>query len=102
MIHVLASIELKEGFKAEFLDIFKANVPAVLAEEGCIAYAPCTDVDTGIPIQDQNENIITIVESWESLDHLKKHLTQPHMKDYAEKTAHMKVGTRLKVLEPVV
>ncbi len=100
MIHVIASIELKDGFKAEFLELFKANVPKVLAEEGCIAYAPCLNVDTGIPIQEKNPNVVTIVETWESVDHLHKHLGQPHMKDYAEKTAHMKVGTTLKVLEP--
>jgi quinol monooxygenase YgiN len=99
MIHVLASIELKDGFREAFLEYFNSNVPKVLAEAGCIAYVPCVDVDTGIPIQELNANVVTIVEAWASVDHLNAHLAQPHMKDYVEKTAHMKVGTTIKVLE---
>jgi len=99
MIHVIASIELKDGFRKEFLASFNSNVPKVLAEDGCISYAPCVDVDTGIPVQELNPNVVTIVEAWDSVEHLNKHLAQPHMKDYVEKTAHMKVGLSIKVLE---
>ena len=44
MIHVLASLQIKAGQVAEFIEIFKDNVPNVLKERGCIAYAPAIDV----------------------------------------------------------
>ena len=44
MIHVIASITIKEGRKSEYLDIFKANIPLVLAEEGCVDYLPTVDL----------------------------------------------------------
>ncbi len=102
MINVLAFIELKPGFRKEFIEIFQANVPAVRAEDGCISYVPCVDIDSGLPPQEPvNENMITVVECWESLEALNAHLAAPHMKDYAEKTAHMKVATKLKIVTPV-
>jgi len=36
MIHVLAIITAKPGKRAEVLQAFNANVPAVRAEKGCI------------------------------------------------------------------
>ena len=60
VIHVIASIEVKDGQLAEFVDIFKSNVPNVLQEKGCIEYAPTIDVPTGFPPQALNANIVTI------------------------------------------
>ena len=38
MIHVVAIITTLPGKRAEVLTAFLANVPAVLAEDGCIEY----------------------------------------------------------------
>ena len=46
MIYVIAGIELNEGCRDEFLEIFKGNVPKVRAENGCIKYEPTVDVDS--------------------------------------------------------
>jgi len=51
MINVIASIRVKEGRRAEFLDIFKANIGTVLHEKGCLEYVPTIDVPTGLPPQ---------------------------------------------------
>ena len=51
MVHVIASISVKPGCLARFLEIFKANVPAVKAEPGCIEYRPAVDVASGLPPQ---------------------------------------------------
>ena len=40
MIYVIANSVLKPGMKDEFLKIFKANIPNVLAEDGCIFTPP--------------------------------------------------------------
>ena len=99
MVNVVAAIEIKEGFVNEFTKIFIENVPNVLAEEGCIEYTPTIDVQTTIGIQETNKNIVTIIEKWESLDHLYAHLKAPHMNTYREKVKDMVVGVSLKALK---
>ena len=44
MVHVIASVQVKPGKVSEFLKIFKANVPLVRAEKGCIQYVPTVDI----------------------------------------------------------
>ncbi len=99
MINVIASIQIKEGRLSEFLKIFKANVPDVLQEKGCLAYAPTVDLLTGIPVQDLDENTVTIIEKWESLENLQAHLTAPHMMVYKEKVKDMINEMSIKVLK---
>ncbi|PHR96170.1 MAG: antibiotic biosynthesis monooxygenase [Blastopirellula sp.] len=101
MIHVIAAIEIKPGAQQQFLDEFHALIPAVLAEDGCIEYGPTVDVETGIGVQiPLRENIVTIVEKWESIDHLKAHLVAPHMDAYRAKVEAIVVDTVLQVLAP--
>ena len=91
MIYVIASIEVKEGAKEEFLKIFKANVPAVKAESGCIMYQPTVDFDSGM---DAQKHIPDNVEC------LKKHLASPHMLKYKEDVKNLVKGTTLNIVEP--
>lgn len=99
MIIVLASISVKPEKKKEFIDIFKANVPAVKAENGCIEYSPTIDIDTGLPPQVLDENVVTIVEKWESPEALQAHLSAPHMLQYKEDVKDMVTDVSLKVLQ---
>jgi quinol monooxygenase YgiN len=101
MIHVIANIEIKPGTREAFLAFFKANIPAVLAEDGCLRYEPTIDVETGIPVQGGvRPNLVTIVEAWQSVSHLKAHLAAPHMATYREKVKDLVVGVKLQVVEP--
>lgn len=43
MINVIATITVSQDKKADFIRIFKANVPNVLAEDGCLEYRPTVD-----------------------------------------------------------
>src|SRR5690349_20109795 len=45
MIHVIAIITAKPGQRAAVLELFRANVPAVHAEAGCIEYGAAIDVE---------------------------------------------------------
>src|ERR1700734_4130523 len=45
MIHVLAMITAKPGKRDEILAAFRANMPAVHAEAGCIEYGPAIDTE---------------------------------------------------------
>jgi quinol monooxygenase YgiN len=99
MINVIASIHIKEDNLEEFIEIFKSNVPAVLKEKGCIEYMPTVDVPTGLPPQELNSNVVTIIEKWDTLDDLKAHLSSPHMLEYREKTIGIVEKMSVKVLK---
>ncbi len=102
MIHVIATVELVQGKREAFLDEFRKIVLLVRAEVGCLEYGAAVDVPTGIPVQaEPRENVVVIVEKWESVDALKAHLQAPHMVAYRPKIKEFVVGTRLQVLQPV-
>jgi quinol monooxygenase YgiN len=102
MIHVIATIKVKSGMRETYLGILKANVPNVLAEKGCIAYVPTVDVESGIPVQvDLRADVVTLVETWESLADLQAHLKTPHMLAYREKVKDIVKNISLHVLTPV-
>jgi quinol monooxygenase YgiN len=98
MIHVIASVSIKQGSRGEFLEIFKANVRNVLQEQGCIEYRPAVDVATGLDPQVLDENLVTVIEKWESLEDLHAHLSAPHMLAYREKVSALVEDVKLKVL----
>lgn len=101
MIHVLATITCNDGKRDAFIDAFKKNVPNCLAEDGCIAYGPTIDIDSGIGAQgDLRENVVTVVEQWASLDALNAHLAAPHMATYRETVKDYVSGVSLQVLTP--
>ncbi|MEN8212390.1 MAG: putative quinol monooxygenase [Thermodesulfobacteriota bacterium] len=99
MINVIASIHIKEGKLEEFIEIFKSNVQAVLKEKGCMEYIPTVDVPTGLPPQELNSNVVTIIEKWDNLDYLKAHLSSPHMFEYREKTKNLVDKMSVKILK---
>ena len=99
MINVLASISVKEGKRADFIAAFKDNLPAVKAEEGCIEYFPAVDIDADLPPQQLDENEVTVIEKWASLEALRAHLSAPHMLAYKEKVKDIVEGVSLKVLQ---
>jgi len=99
MISVIASIQVKEGRLSEFIEIFKSNIPNVLQEKGCLEYRPTIDFPTGLPPQELNQNTVTIIEKWESLDDLRTHLSAPHMLAYSQKVKDLVESRSLKVLK---
>ncbi|MEJ2588953.1 MAG: putative quinol monooxygenase [Deltaproteobacteria bacterium] len=99
MIHVIASARIKAGKVPEFLEIFKANIPAVKNEKGCVAYVPAVDIDAGLPPQQMDEHVVTVLEKWESLEALHDHLKSPHMLAYREKVKGIVEDVSLKILK---
>jgi len=98
MINVIASIRIKDGRMSEFLEIFKSNIPNVLAEKGCLEYVPTLDVPAGLPVQVLDNNVVTIIEKWGSIEDLKAHLSAPHMLAYKGKVADLVENVTLKIL----
>ena len=101
MIHVIAVITAKPGLREQVLEAFRANVPAVLAEAGCIEYGAAIDVGDGLPTQAKyGADAFVVIEKWESMDALKAHAKSPHMAAYSAKTKDMVAERRIRVLHP--
>ena len=101
MIHVIATIQLHPGTRAEFLAHFREVVPLVLREEGCLEYGPTVDLSTPIAAQVANrENVVTVVEKWAGLPELEAHLAAPHMAAYRQHVASLVQSTSIQVLMP--
>ena len=102
MIHVLAIITTKPGQRDTVLQAFRANVPAVRAERGCIEYGAAIDAEGLGSIQTKvGPDTFVVVEKWESVDALKAHAAAPHMKAYGAKTKEMVAARVIHVLKPV-
>ena len=99
MINVVASIRVKAGRVSEFLEIFKSNARSVKEERGCMEYFPAVDIDSSLPPQSLDENVVTVIEKWESLEALRDHLKAPHMLAYKEKVKDIVDDISLKVLK---
>ncbi len=99
MIHVLAVITAKPGMRHEILTHFRANVPAVLAEQGCIEYGAAVDLENGPPFQTAwGPDTFVVIEKWESMDALKAHAAAPHMAAYAAKTKDFIASRKIHIL----
>ena len=102
MIHVVAIITALPGHRATSLEAFKANVPNVHAEAGCIEYGAVVDADPGTATMTQaGPDTFMVIEKWASLDALKAHAAAPHMADYAARTRPLVANRVVHVLSPV-
>lgn len=96
MIHVVALITAKSGKRDSLLEIFKANVPAVRAESGCIEYGATVDVaGAEFPL---GPDTFAVIEKWESLAALKAHYSAPHMLAYGARTKELVAKRAVHVL----
>jgi quinol monooxygenase YgiN len=101
LIHVLAIITTKPGMRDQVLEAFRANMPAVHAEEGCIEYGPAVDADGMGAFQTKlGPDTFVVVEKWESVDALKAHAAAPHMASYGAKVKDMLASRVIHVLSP--
>ena len=102
MIHVIAVITAKPGKRAEILAAYRANVPNVHAEKGCIEYGAAVDADPALPIQKKwGDDSFLVIEKWESLEALKAHAAAPHMAAYGAKTKELIASRVIHILSPV-
>ena len=98
MIHVLAIITAKPGLRDNILQAFRANMPAVHAEDGCIEYGPAIDAE-GFPSGFGPDSFV-VIEKWESPAALKAHAASSHMAAYATKTREWIDKRVIHVLSP--
>jgi quinol monooxygenase YgiN len=103
MIFVVATIELIEGKRYDFVERVRKLVPQVRAEKGCVEYSPAIDFPSGIKGQvPQGENVVVMMEKWQDLKSLEAHLTAPHMLEYRQDVKNWVIKTQLWVLQPAL
>jgi quinol monooxygenase YgiN len=100
MIHVLAIVTAKPGMREHILEAYRANLPAVLAEAGCVAYEAVVDIDDPAPgFATFGPDMFVVVERWETIEALRAHGAAPHMKAYVGKIKEWTVDTAVHVLK---
>ncbi|MFM9979621.1 MAG: putative quinol monooxygenase [Burkholderiales bacterium] len=101
MIHVIAVITAKPGMRDTILTHFRANVPAVKAEQGCIEYGAAVDAENALAFQTKyGPDTFLVIEKWESMDALKAHAAAPHMAAYGAKTKEFIASRVINILQP--
>lgn len=101
MIHVVALITTKPGMREQVLEAFRANVPAVRAEDGCIEYGPAIDAEGLGSFQAKvGADTFVVIEKWRDVAALKAHAAAPHMAAYGAKVKDMLAGRVIHVLSP--
>lgn len=100
MIHVIAIITTKPGKREEVLNHFRANMPAVHAEKGCVEYQPVIDAEDFGPMQAKaGPDTFVVIEKWATADDLKAHAAAPHMAAYAGKVKDMLAGRTIHIFK---
>jgi len=101
MIHVIAVITAKPGKREAILQAFRANVPAVHAENGCLEYGAAVDAENALPFQTPwGPDTFLVIEKWDSMEALKAHAAAPHMAAYGAKTREMIASRVIHILTP--
>ena len=97
MIHVVAILTTLPGQREAVLTEFRAILPTVHAEEGCIEYVPVIDV---AGTNDQfGADTFVVIEKWSSLETLGAHAKAAHMAEYGAKVGPMMASRAVHVLE---
>ena len=101
IVHVLAILTTKPSQRDAVLALFNANVPAVLAEDGCIAYEATINTQNAGPMQTEfGPDTFVVFEKWESMAALGAHAVSDHMKAYGASTKDMLADRVIHILSP--
>ena len=100
MIRVVAILTAKPGRRDELLALFRANMPAVHAEQGCIEYQPFVDADGFAGFQAPiGPDAFVVLESWASADALKAHAAAPHMATYGRASKELIAERKIHIFQ---
>ena len=101
MIHVIASIRTAPRRRDEVLTLFRALIPQVLAEAGCIEYGTAVDLENALDGQPAaRPDMVTVIEKWRDPAALRAHLAAPHMQKFRDSVKNLVSGVEIRVLIP--
>ena len=103
MIHVIAIITAKPAQCEAIMAAARDNIPAVLAEDGCIEYGFAIDAEGLGGFQTKfGPDTFVFIEKWRDAQALKAHAAAPHMATYAGKVKDLIASRVIHVLAPAV
>ena len=94
MIYVIARAEIAPDKFQDYLEELRKIVPDVRAENGCIGYEPCCDLNG-------DGSFVTIIEMWESEAHWRTHMTTAHMVRFKSVAGAWRVGNTVYAVKPL-
>jgi len=100
MIHVIAIITARPGMRDKIIARVQENIPAVVAEEGCIEYRPVVDLSAEAATGFGCDTLV-IIEKWRDETCLKDHAAAAHMKNYAEKVKDFIQERTIRILKDI-
>src|SRR3954465_2157615 len=101
MIHVIAVITAKPGKRDEILRHFRAKVPAVRAEQGCLEYGAAVDAENALKFQTKwGPDTFLVIGKWERREALQAPAAAPPMAAYGAKTKELIASRVIHILSP--
>ncbi|MDE3176176.1 MAG: antibiotic biosynthesis monooxygenase [Pseudomonadota bacterium] len=101
MIRVVAVLTAKPGRRGDLLALFRANMPAVHAEDGCVEYQPFVDAEGFGAFQTPvGPDSFVVLETWASADALKAHAAAPHMVTYGKASRELIADRKIHIFSP--
>ncbi len=101
MIKVVAIVTAKPGRREDVLVAFRAIVPTVRAESGCVEYGPTVDAEGFGSFQTKmGPDVFVVLETWENAQALQAHAAAPHMAAYGAKTKDLIASRAIHILSP--
>lgn len=88
-IIVLARIQPKKGCRDSVIDLSEELIENTLSEDGNIDYTLLKSI---------NDDTLTFVEKWESLDALKKHMGSPHFQAFGAESEDFVENMEIQVI----
>ncbi len=102
MIHLVVTMMIKEGSMEEFMEAARELRHQVRREPGCHGYEYTVDLQSPLDIQEPvQENRVTLIEKWESLEALQAHLATPHMKAASPRMEALREGIAIRVTRSI-
>jgi quinol monooxygenase YgiN len=81
MIIVTAMMYVKPGNKTQFISEAKNLISATRQEAGCISY--------DLLASTEDEDVLIMLERWEDMDSLDKHMNTRHFKQFGATIEHL-------------
>ena len=100
MLVVIADIQIRSGaqHRENVLNAFIKITPAVLQEDGCYDYELLVDHESDADYQTKVPDAITMLEHWESIEHLNAHLQTPHMQAYQQQVKDDVLNVKIRIM----
>ena len=101
MLVVIADIQIRSGVqhRENVLNAFRKITPVVLQEDGCYGYELLVDYESNVDYQTKSPDSITMLEHWESIEHLNAHLQTPHMKAYQQQVKDDVLDVKIRIMQ---